>query len=104
MAPSSVLFRNGPSGGVRWQSEQSSTFPGKRCDRVVNHVDADVERDDVGVQAAFSLMNQHVLLDGTHAAGRTLTRDELGREIARMFVAYVGITQANQWKEKGAKP
>jgi AcrR family transcriptional regulator len=46
---------------------------------------------DLGVQAAFSLMNQHVLLDGTHAAGRTLTLDELKREIARLFVAYVGI-------------
>jgi AcrR family transcriptional regulator len=46
---------------------------------------------DLGVQAAFSLMNQHVLLDGTEAAGRMLSIDELKREIARMFVAYVGI-------------
>ncbi|MEW6271419.1 MAG: helix-turn-helix domain-containing protein [Thermodesulfobacteriota bacterium] len=46
---------------------------------------------DLGVQAAFSLMNQHVLLDGTHAAGRMLGLDELKREVARMFVAYVGI-------------
>jgi len=51
---------------------------------------------DLGVQAAFSLMNQHVLLDGTRAAGRTLARDELEREIARMFVAYVGITETTQ--------
>lgn len=49
---------------------------------------------DLGVQAAFSLMNQHVLLDGTHAAGRTLSLDELKREIARMFVAYVGLAPA----------
>jgi AcrR family transcriptional regulator len=49
---------------------------------------------DLGVQAAFSLMNQHVLLDGTHAAGRKLSLDELKREIARMFVAYVGIAPA----------
>ena len=48
---------------------------------------------DLGVQAAFSLMNQHVLLDGTRAAGRTLERPELEREIARMFIAYVGITE-----------
>jgi hypothetical protein len=49
---------------------------------------------DLGVQLGFSLMNQHVLLDGTRAAGRTLTREELQREIARMFVAYVGIEDA----------
>jgi len=46
---------------------------------------------DLGVQAAFSLMNQHVLLDGTEAAGRMLSLDDLKREIARLFVAYVGI-------------
>lgn len=49
---------------------------------------------DLGVQAAFSLMNQHVLLDGTHAAGRRLSQGELKREIARLFVAYVGIEDA----------
>ncbi len=48
---------------------------------------------DLGVQAAFSLMNQHVLLDGTRAAGRRLSRDELKREIVRMFVGYVGIPE-----------
>src|SRR5690606_37154514 len=46
---------------------------------------------DLGVQAAFALMNEHVLLEGTHAAGRTLGLDELQREVARMFIAYVGI-------------
>ena len=46
---------------------------------------------DLGVQAAFSLMNQHVLLDGTEAAGRMLSLDDLKREIARLFIAYVGI-------------
>ena len=46
---------------------------------------------DLGVQAAFSLMNQHALLDGTEAAGRMLSLDDLKREIARLFVAYVGI-------------
>ena len=49
---------------------------------------------DLGVQAAFSLMNQHVLLDGTEAAGRMLSIDDLKREIARLFVAYVGIADA----------
>jgi AcrR family transcriptional regulator len=46
---------------------------------------------DLGVQAAFSLMNQHVLLDGTEAAGRMISLDDLKREIARLFIAYVGI-------------
>jgi len=49
---------------------------------------------DLGVQAAFALMNTHVLLDGTAAAGRMLTIDDLKREIARMFIAYVGIDDA----------
>jgi len=57
---------------------------------------------DLGVQAAFSLMNQHVLLDGTEAAGRMLTIDDLKREIARMFVAYVGITD-EQPKAAGSR-
>jgi AcrR family transcriptional regulator len=46
---------------------------------------------DLGVQVAFALMQQHVLLDGTRAAGHDLTPEEIRREIARMFLAYVGI-------------
>ena len=53
---------------------------------------------DLGVQLGFSLMNQHVLLDGTRAAGRTLTREELQREIALMFTAYVGIEETPKRK------
>ena len=53
---------------------------------------------DLGVQLGFSLMNQHVLLDGTRAAGRMLTREELQREIARMFLAYVGIEETSKRK------
>jgi AcrR family transcriptional regulator len=49
---------------------------------------------DLGVQAAFSLMNQHALLDGTEAAGRMLSLDDLKREIARRFVACVGIADS----------
>jgi hypothetical protein len=58
---------------------------------------------DLGVQAAFSLMNQHVLLDGTEAAGRMLSIDDLKREIARMFVAYVGIDDAAPAAGKSTK-
>jgi AcrR family transcriptional regulator len=39
---------------------------------------------DLAVQAAF---------DGTRAAGRTLTTDELKREIARLVLAYVGLEE-----------
>jgi len=49
---------------------------------------------DLGVQFAFALMNQHVLLDETHAAGRSLSHEDLEREITRMFIAYVGIEKA----------
>ena len=48
---------------------------------------------DLAVQAAFALMQNHVLLDGTRAAGRTLTTDELKREIARLVLAYVGLEE-----------
>jgi AcrR family transcriptional regulator len=49
---------------------------------------------DLAVQAAFAMMQNHVLLDGTRAAGRTLTTDELKREIARLVLAYVGLEAA----------
>jgi AcrR family transcriptional regulator len=53
---------------------------------------------DLGVQVAFALMQQHVLLEGTHAAGRRLSPEELRRELARLFVSYVGLD------ESGAPP
>lgn len=46
---------------------------------------------DLAVQAAFALMQNHVLLDGTRAAGRTLTQEDLEREIVRLVLAYVGF-------------
>ena len=55
---------------------------------------------DLGVQFAFALMNQHVLLDATRAAGRALTREDLVREITRMFVAYVGLEEPSQARPK----
>jgi len=65
---------------------------------------------DLGVQFAFALMNQHVLLDGTHVSGRSLAREDLEREIARMFIAYVGLTANDPTQpgrprhRKGKKP
>lgn len=53
---------------------------------------------DLGVQFAFGLMLQSVVLGGTWAGGRTLSDVELQREIARSFLAYVGAapTERNQ--------
>jgi AcrR family transcriptional regulator len=46
---------------------------------------------DLGIQTAFALMQQHVLIEETEVAGRVLTDDELRRELATMFLRYVGI-------------
>jgi AcrR family transcriptional regulator len=59
---------------------------------------------DLAVQAAFAMMQNHVLLDGTRAAGRTLTTDELQREIARLVLAYVGLSDDGRTPPNGAPP
>src|SRR5262249_15023224 len=46
---------------------------------------------DLSVQAAFALMQQHVLYDGTYAAGRALSGAEVRRELARLVLSYVGL-------------
>ncbi len=46
---------------------------------------------DLGIQTAFALMQQHVLIEETQIAGRPLSDDELRRELATMFLRYVGI-------------
>jgi AcrR family transcriptional regulator len=46
---------------------------------------------DLGIQAAFALMQQHVVFGGTWADGHMLSRAELEREIATLFMRYVGI-------------
>jgi len=46
---------------------------------------------DLAVQTAFALMNHHVLIEKTEAAGRPLSDDELRRELTTMFLRYVGI-------------
>jgi AcrR family transcriptional regulator len=45
----------------------------------------------LGVQFAFGLVIQRVLTGDVSAAGRTLTDGELQREIARNFLAYLGV-------------
>lgn len=46
---------------------------------------------DLGIQTAFALMQQHVLIEETQVAGRALSDEELRRELATMFLRYVGI-------------
>jgi AcrR family transcriptional regulator len=46
---------------------------------------------DLGIQTAFALMQQHVLIEETRIGGKVLTDEELRRELATMFLRYVGI-------------
>src|SRR5262249_14093971 len=46
---------------------------------------------DLGIQTAFALMQQHVLIEETEAGGHRLSDDELRRELATLFLRYVGI-------------
>jgi AcrR family transcriptional regulator len=48
---------------------------------------------DLGIQTAFALMQQHVLIEETQARGHALSDDELQRELTTMFLRYVGIDQ-----------
>jgi AcrR family transcriptional regulator len=46
---------------------------------------------DLGIQAAFAIMQQHVLIEETQVGGRPLSDDELRRELATLFLRYIGI-------------
>jgi AcrR family transcriptional regulator len=46
---------------------------------------------DLAIQTAFALMQQHVLIEETQVGGRRLSDEELRRELATMFLRYVGI-------------
>jgi AcrR family transcriptional regulator len=46
---------------------------------------------DLGIQVAFALMQQHVLIESTQASGRRLSDEELKNEISEMIIRYVGI-------------
>lgn len=48
---------------------------------------------ELGIQTAFALMQQHVLIEETRAGGRTLTDDELRCELARLFLRYIGAEE-----------
>jgi len=51
---------------------------------------------DLGIQTAFALMQQHVLIEETQVAGRALSDDDLRRELSTMFLRYVGIHQTDR--------
>jgi AcrR family transcriptional regulator len=48
---------------------------------------------DLGIQTAFALMQQHVLIESTRAGGRKLSNDEIKKEISTIFLRYVGIRE-----------
>jgi hypothetical protein len=48
---------------------------------------------ELGIQTAFALMQQHVLIEETQAGGRALSDVELMRELSTMFLRYVGIEE-----------
>ncbi len=48
----------------------------------------------LGIQTAFALMQQHVLIEETHVRDRALSDEELQRELTTMFLRYVGIDRS----------
>ena len=59
---------------------------------------------DLGIQTAFALMQQHVLIEETQAGGRALSDDELRRELATMFLRYVGIAPGRRARAATPRP
>lgn len=57
-----------------------------------NHPDPELALD-LAVQAAFSFMQQHVLLGETRSGNRLLSDADLTRELARLVRSYVGIAE-----------
>lgn len=48
---------------------------------------------DLGIQAAFAFMQQHILLGETRVADRTLSDEELQTELTELLLAYVGVRE-----------
>jgi AcrR family transcriptional regulator len=57
---------------------------------------------DIGIQTAFAIMQQHVLIESTRAGGRKLSDEELKREIGNIFLRYVGIGEEQGRGARGA--
>jgi AcrR family transcriptional regulator len=77
-------------GGLRFRrrvAERITRLLGARGERI-GHPEPALAID-LGVQFAFGLMLQRAVAGEIRAAGRTLSDDELRREIARSFLAYL---------------
>jgi AcrR family transcriptional regulator len=48
---------------------------------------------DLGIQTAFALMQQHVLIGETSAGGRALSDEDLCSELTHLFSAYIGLRE-----------
>jgi AcrR family transcriptional regulator len=51
---------------------------------------------DLGIQLCFALMQQHVLVEEAEAGGRRLSDDDLRRELATVFLRYIGAAPARR--------
>ncbi len=89
---------------VRFRELLSSRIGGFLLTRRDEFTHPDPERAvDLGVLFALSLMIQSVLLEGVRAGGRSLSDADLAEEIARNFLAYVGVPDATS-APIGARP
>jgi AcrR family transcriptional regulator len=80
------------AGGLRFRhtvEERVSALLLTRRDEI-NHPDPALAIH-LGIQTAFALMQQHVLIEETRINGRALSDDELKRELVTMFLRYAGI-------------
>jgi hypothetical protein len=48
---------------------------------------------DLAIQMAFAIMQQHVLVESTHAGGRQLGDADLKRELSTLMLHYIGIEE-----------
>lgn len=51
---------------------------------------------DLGIQAAFAFMQQHLLLGETRVADRTLSDEELRTELTELLLAYLGVREGSR--------
>jgi len=79
-------------GGLRFRRTVEERISGLLLTRraEMNHPDPALAID-LGIQTAFALMQQHVLIEETQIRGHALSDDELRRELTTMFLRYVGI-------------
>ena len=56
---------------------------------------------DLGVQAAFAIMQEHLLLGETRVAGRRMSDALLERELTRLFLGYIGLAGASPSRARG---